>query len=182
MKPIVVYTGTQVWEGRPEIRASRKGRTEHGPGLYFTTSLQTARKYAKGRGTVLRVEIDPSFTWLEGATAPLAVLVDWVRGRRGLRRKEEIESDLWERAGRGLAPGLGRVSALVNLMINYEAITGAHGPALAEFLADLGIGASHVRVSGGNEDWVVLFDPTKVISWRRVGPDDAEELPRVRAS
>ena len=180
MKPLVVYTGTQVWEGRPEIRASRKGRTEHGPGLYFTTSLQTARKYAKGRGTVLRVEIDPAFLWLEDAEAPIETLVTWVEGRRGLRKKREIVQDTIERAGRGLAPGMGRVSTLVNLMVNYEAITGPHGPALAEFLADLGVGASHVRVSGGNEDWVVLFDPSKVISWRRVGPDDAEELPRVR--
>lgn len=177
--PIVVYTGTQVWEGRPEVRASRKGRAEHGPGLYFTTHLQTARKYAKGRGTVLRVEIDPDFAWLEDAIAPIGTLVDWVRSRRGLRRKREIESDLLERAGRGLAPGMGRVSALVNLMVNYEAITGENGPALAKFLADLGIGASHVSMSG-NEEWIVLFDPTKVLSWRRVGPDDVEELPRVR--
>lgn len=186
MKPLVVYTGTQVWEGRPEIRASRKGRTEHGPGLYFTTSLQTARKYAKGRGTVLRVEIDPSFTWLEDAIAPTELLVRWVRAQRGLRHKQEIISDISGNATRtfdriSTSRELNSyVSVLVNLMVNYEALSGAHGPALAEFLANLGIGASHVRASGGNEDWVVLFDPTKVISWRRVTPDDDEMLPSVR--
>lgn len=179
MTPLVVYTGTQVWEGRPYIKESRKGHSEHGPGLYFTTKLQTARKYAKGRGTVLRVEIDPAFLWLEDAEAPIETLVTWVEGRRGLRKKREIVQDIVDRAGRGLAPGMGRVATLVNLMVNYEAITGPHGPALAEFLASLGIGASHVRMSG-NEEWLVLFDPSKVISWRRVGPEDIEDLPRVR--
>lgn len=179
--PIEVYTGTQVWTGRPTIRPAKKGRVEHGPGLYFTTSLATALKYAKGRGTVLRVEIDPDFTWLEDAIAPIGTLVDWVQSRRGLRRKREIESDLLERAGRGLAPGMGRVSALVNLMVNYEAITGDHGPALAQFLADLGIGASHVNRSGG-EEWIVVFDPTKVLRWEkaRVDPETPYMLPRVR--
>jgi len=176
--PIVVYTGASVWEGRPYIKASRKGRSEHGPGLYFTTRLQTARKYAKGRGAVLRVEIDPSFTWLEDATAPIEDLVEWVSGRRAMRKKIEIIDDILTRANRGLPPGRGRVATLVNLMVNYNAITGEHGPALAEFLASLGIGASHVKQSG--EDWVVLFDPSKVLSWRRVGPNDAEDLPSVR--
>lgn len=178
MTPLVVYTGTQVWEGRPYIKESREGHSEHGPGLYFTTRLQTARKYAKGRGTVLRVEIDPRFTWLEDATAPTELLGRWLHGRRGLRKRHEIWTDLVHRGERGLPLGTARVAVLVNLMVNYEAITGSHGPALAEFLAALGIGASHVKMSGG-EEWIVLFDPSKVLSWRRVGPDDAEDLPSV---
>lgn len=185
MKPLVVYTGTQVWEGRPEIRKSRKGRAEHGPGLYFTTRLQTARKYAKGRGPVLRVEISPDLTWLEDAIVPTELLLRWVAAQRGLRHKKEIISDISNNATRTAA----RISTpselnsyaevLVNLMVNYDVLTGSHGPALAEFLVAMGISASHVRMSG-NEEWVVLFDPTKVLSWRRVGPDDAEDLPSVR--
>jgi hypothetical protein len=185
VKPLVVYTGTQVWEGRPEIRKSRKGRAEHGPGLYFTTRLQTARKYAKGRGPVLRVEISPDLTWLEDAIVPTELLLRWVAAQRGLRHKKEIISDISNNATRTAA----RISTpselnsyaevLVNLMVNYDVLTGSHGPALAEFLVAMGISASHVRMSG-NEEWVVLFDPTKVLSWRRVGPDDAEDLPSVR--
>lgn len=178
MRPLVVYTGTQVWVGRPEIRPSRKGRHDHGPGIYFTTRLQTARKYAKGRGTVLRVEIEPSFTWLEDAIVPLAVLTEWVEREPRLRRREEILQDLYERAGRGLAPGEARASALVNLLVHYDAMIGSHGPSLAAHLAQMGIGASHVRQS--NEDWIVLFDPTKVLSWRRIEPGDAEDLPSIR--
>lgn len=178
-KPIVVYTGTQPWVGPPEIRPSRKGRAEHGPGIYFTTHLRTARKYAKGRGAVLRVEIDPSFIWLEQAVAPIVVLVGWVQEQRGLRHKREIIADLIERGGRGVGPGEARVASLVNLMVNYEAITGSHGPALAAFLVSLNIGASHVTQSD-NEEWVVLFDPSKILRWERVGENAAWELPSVR--
>lgn len=177
--PIVVYTGTQVWESRPEIRPTRKGRAAHGPGLYFTTSLATARKYAKGRGVVLRVEIDPNFTWLEDAVAEKGALIYWVKKQPGLRHKDEIVADLIERAGRGLDDErLARVYVLVNLMINYDVIKGKHGPALAEFLAKLGIGASRLHQS--NEDWVVLFDPNKVIRWEKVGADAPWSLPSVR--
>ncbi len=185
--PIVVYTGSEVWQGAPEIRESRKGRAEHGPGLYFTTSIDTARKYAKGRGTVLRVEIDPSISWLEDATAPIETMVAWVLGRRGLRKKSEIVEDLRSRSGRGrgLAPGMGRVAVLVNLMVNYEAITGSHGPALAEFLVELGVSASLVdppwtTKTANDEQWLVLFDPRKVLSWRRMKAEDPFELPAIR--
>ena len=185
--PIVVYTGTAVWDGPPEIRDTKKGRAEHGPGLYFTTSLETARRYAKGRGTVLRVEISPSIRWLEGAVAPVERMVEWVESRRGLRKKREIVQDLRTRSGgRGVAPGMGRVEVLVNLMVNYEAISGSHGPSLAEFLVSLGIGASLVDPPWGtrtanDEQWLVLFDPEKVLGWRRIQRDDPSELPSIRS-
>lgn len=175
---IVAYTGSQVWVGRPEIRPSRKGRAEHGPGLYFTTSQQTARKYGKGARTVLRVEIDTPSVWLEDALVPIELLVRWADKQRGLRRKSEIIDDLWARAGRGLDEGLGRASSLVNLMVNNEATGGSHGPALAEFLSGLGIGASHVKMS--DEDWIVVFDPALIRSWRRVDPGDPHDLPPIR--
>ena len=38
--------------------------------------------------------------------------------------------------------------------------------------------ASHVSRYG--EDWVVLFDPRKVVSWRQYDPNDPWDLPRVK--
>lgn len=175
---IVLYTGTKMWVGKPFIGPAVKGRVEHGPGIYFTTHLTTARRYAGGSRTVLRVEVDPNLTWLEDAKVPLPVLTDWVKNQPGLRKKKEILEDLKTRAvGKD---GLGRVAALVNLMHYYGAITGDRGPALAEFLVQLGVSASHVPASG-TEEWIVLFDPAKVLSWRKVESNETEwELPRVR--
>lgn len=184
---LILYTGAQVWEGPPQIRPSRKGRYEHGPGLYFTTSLETARKYAKGRGAVLRVEVKPDFTWLEDAVLPVEDLLSWVRDQPRLRRRAEIADDLLRSSRRlesRLGPGMARAETLVNLGVNHEALAGEAGPSLAEFLAERGIGGALVRRSGGrDEDWVVLFDPSKVVSWRKVSPDEREwDLPRVSRS
>jgi hypothetical protein len=178
---ISVYTGSRVWQGLPKIGPAKKTRVEFGPGLYFTTSGETARTYAKGQRTVLRVELDPKLTWLEEAIVPLDVVKRWVKGRPGLRRKKEILRDLdtnaWRTAER-IGEGNIRADVLVNLMVNYRSITGPHGPALAEFLVDLGISASHVDRFG--EDWIILFDPRKVISWRQYDPNDPWDLPRVK--
>ena len=43
-----MYHGGNKWFGQPEVRASKKGQYEGGIGLYFTTSYETARTYAKG--------------------------------------------------------------------------------------------------------------------------------------
>lgn len=173
-KFVTLYTGTKMWVGKPYIGPAVKGHVEHGPGIYFTTHLATARRYAGGARTVLRVEVDPNLTWLEDVKVPLSVLTDWVQNQPGLRKKKEILSDLRTRNPQG------RVAALVNLMHYYGAITGDQGPALAEFLVRLGISASHVPASG-TEEWVVLFDPAKVLSWRKVDANETEwELPRVK--
>ncbi len=183
MKPIVVYVGTQEWRSRPEIiQPSRTGRVGEGPGLYFTTSRTTAMKYGKGSRTVLRVEIDPSVKWLEGAVVHTALLVDWVKSQPGMRHKSEIIADIIERGTRGL-PGNGeyaRASSLLNLMLHYGVVTGARGPALANFLSSLGIDASHVR-RGSGEEWIVLFSPKKILSWRKATDDDPWDLPSVRS-
>ena len=178
---ITVYTGAPAWHGDPYIKPSKRGRAEHGPGLYFTTHLATARKYAGGQRTVLQVELDPSIGWLEDAIVPMERLIQWVETRPRLRKKAEIVGDLVERGGRGLSPGLARPVTLVNLMVNYDVLSGDQGPALAAFLTELGIHASHVRMSG-TEEWVVLFDPAKIRNWRRIGPDALWELAPVRSS
>lgn len=180
--PIVLWTGARRWEGPPTILPSTKGRVEHGPGIYFTTRLDTARKYARGGGVVMRFEIDPDFIWLEQAIVPTDALIAWVKSRPGLRKKKEIITDLRSNAARTsqrLGEGMSHAEALLNLLVNYEAVTGAHGPALAEFFAGMGIGASHAK-SSFDEDWVVLFDPSKIVAFRRMSPTDSTvDLPRV---
>jgi hypothetical protein len=176
---ISVYTGSQVWEGRPRIGAKR-GRVAEGPGLYFTTSREVARTYAKGRRTLLRVELDPSLVWLEDALVPTDVVVRWVEQQRGMRAKKQIIADILRNADRlrEKHPGMVRANVLLNLMVNYEVASGDRGIALAEFFTSLGISASHV--SKFDEDWIVLFDPSKVVSWRLATTDDPWDMPRLK--
>jgi len=176
--PIVLWHGSRAWSGPPEVRPAKGSRVEHGPGLYLTTSYETARRYARGGGSVMRFEIDPDIRWLENESLPLADAERFLVGRPRLRKRDETIADLRRVAARMTARlGGDRVpaAALLNLMVNYESLTGDHGPALAEFLVSHGIGASLANELSG-EDWVLLFDPRKIRSYRKVPAGEVDPL------
>ena len=187
--PVVLYHGAQRWEGAPEIVAHRKGHAEHGPGIYLTTSHETAARYAKGGGSVYRMELRPGVRWLQDAKLDKGPVLRWLKGLARLRGKEK------------LVAGVERVTArtgdtfpaeiLVNQFVNAGASSGQHGPALAAFLVENGVDASLTSppMFGGTggahgEDWVIVFNPdvlrsvTKVPA-REVGKQAPFDLPRV---
>jgi hypothetical protein len=186
---LVLWHGAHRWEGPPTIQpGAKKATVEHGPGLYLTTSAQTARKYAKGGGVVMRFELDPELRWLEDVKIPLPAVQAWVRTRAGLRKRAEILADIQrhvDRVNQGRdARHLAHVDdipafVLVNLLIAHEALTGAHAPAMAEFLVNQGVDASLVEQNGGTESWIVLFNLEKIRSLRRARPDEVDDLPTV---
>jgi hypothetical protein len=179
MKPLVLYHGSRRWQGPPEVRAGRNGRMEHGPGIYLTTAYETARKYAKGGGLVLRFTIEAPLRWLEDAELSLPDALDFVAGLRGLRARAQIEEGLRRTAER-MAPRLGGgkvpAATLVNLMVNHEALGGTAGPKAAEYLVRRGADASLAN-ERNDEDWVVLFNPRKVISVEPVSAKDFDARP-----
>ena len=187
--PLVLYHGAQRWEGAPEIVAHRKGHAEHGPGIYLTTSHETAARYAKGGGSVYRMELRPGVRWLQDAKLDKGPVLRWMKGLSRLRGKEK------------LVAGVERVTArtgdtfpaeiLVNQFVNEGASSGQHGPALAAFLVANGVDASLTSPplfggSGGahGEDWVVVFNPDVLrsvtrVPAREVGKQAPFDLPRV---
>lgn len=173
------YHGAHRWEGPPEIRKARKGQIEHGPGLYLTTSIDTARKYAKGGGVVLRFEVETPLRWLEDARIPQTEMERFVLhdmpGPRARRLK--VIEDIRRHAARfGPDPAL-LTGVLVNLLLYYEVVKGDGGPVLARYLVARGIDAGHVDKSG--EDWVVLFNLDKIVRFARVDPSVIEDAPRI---
>lgn len=142
----------------------------------MTTSVDTARTYAKGGGSLVRFEIDPGIVLIEDVRVSLADAVQFARSRPRLRERSEIIKDLEVNASRKRD---GQISAevLLNLLVNYRSITGEHGPALARFFVDHGIDAA--AVMRGLDDWLVLFNPKAVRSWRVVPAGQAEDAPRL---
>lgn len=185
--PIVLYHGARAWDGPPEVRPGRKKRTEHGPGIYLTTAYVTAQKYAKGGGRVKRIFLDPKLSWIEDARVPLADAVAFVEAHPRLRKRREIVADLRANAGR-MGAGDGTIGAYVlnNLMVNYDALVGDAAPALARFFADHGIDAAinqTFSADGAEEDWVVLFNPMKILRHEDVDSrrfDGPRSLPLLR--
>lgn len=180
---ITMWHGARKWKGPPVVRASRTKRIVHGPGIYLTNRYETAAKYAKGGGVVMRVEIKPDLVWLEdaGAAATIEEMIAFLQERPRLPKRAEIIADL-QVCTKRMYPRPCPTVVLANLMINYNALSGDHGPALAKFLADHGIQVSHVEHH--SEDWVVVFDPSVILSMTPTRAKDVHsedyDLPRIR--
>jgi len=121
MEPIRLWHGGQRWQGPPELRPAGKGHSEHGSGLYLTTSAETARKYAKGGGSTLLVELDPNIRWLDEVRIPLKDMEAFLKGRRGLRGRDKVWADLLRASERMKSDSL-PAEYILNLMVNHDAL------------------------------------------------------------
>lgn len=164
------WHGSQRWEGRPRHNPSRPGCYECGPGLYLTTRVETARKYSRGAGKTVRVELDPDIHLLEDATLTLEQMVEAVGLLPRVRNRAALIADLKDSASRhpnNQVPAI----YLVNLCVNHEALLGKSGPVLSKWLAEQGIDAS-IGKQTTQDQWIVVFNLEKI---RRARPVTASE-------
>jgi len=182
---LILYHGARRWNEKPKVPTCRPGRYECGPGIYLTTSANTANKYAKGGGVIMQMELNPDLCWLENARVSLDDSLDFVRQLSRLPARKQIQMDLLAHAQRIQSENVG-ANILVNLMVNYEALGGQNGPSLAMWLADHGIDASLQRANGlqGWEDWVIVFNPEVIVRTKRLKQSDIDwknsQLPDVK--
>jgi hypothetical protein len=160
---IELWHGGKRWDGRPEVRPSKQGRYECGPGIYLSTNYSTARKYATGGKVVTRVSLADNIGWLERTKLPLKELLHYLDTAPRLPRREAVKRDFLERQDRrSLAPNdLCDVARLVNTLINEELLAGKLGVHLAEWLTSKGIDASLHSPRVG-EQWVIVFNPAAI--------------------
>jgi len=59
-------------------------------------------------------------------------------------------------------------NVVVNLLVNHEALAGNSGPAVAEWLTELGVTADVNRFH--SEQWLIVFDPSIITRYRKVDP------------
>lgn len=171
---IRLWHGSQRWEGKPHIRPSRPGCYECGPGLYLTTSLNTAGKYSKGAGKAVLMELDPDLRLLEDAFLTEDEMLGAIRSLPRVRNRAAVLADIrWasERMDGKPLPA----STLVNVCVNNNALPGESGPALAAWLTEKGIDASLGKDSA-NEQWIVLFNPAKIRNAAPMKAADAWEV------
>lgn len=177
---ISLWHGARQWDGPPEIRPARAKRAEHGPGIYLTTRYETAQKYAKGGGKVMRVLVDEPLVMLSGARVPLAMMESFVLKTPRMKKRAIILADLRAHAARTKSEAAMPLSVLVNLMVNHDAAVGDVGVELARLLVSLGVDAD--VVTWADEDWLVLFNVAKIASVAPGKPASVAEynLPLVR--
>lgn len=176
---IVMWHGSHRWEGPPEVRPAPMNSLHHGPGIYMTTSPETAYSYAKGGGSLIRFVLEPDIRLAEDVFVALDRASAFVRALPRLRKKPEIVADL-ERISNRYAERRGTLAlpaeAVINLFVYYGVASGTVGPALARFLVRQGADAS--VVTRGTDDWLVLMNPDKIRKWQKVPYGEAEEAPR----
>jgi len=163
---IALYHGGSRWKGPPELRPAKKGRAEHGAGIYLTTSFDTARKYAAGNKVVTVVHLSlPIVLSSESFVAYPAV------ERLATELKPSSRKKLLEGVARVRArfPGSMPADSLLAILVNSDLSSGESGVTAARFMACNGIDASIVRFA--SEDWLVLFNTSRIARWEVVrGP------------
>jgi len=160
-RPIMLWHGGRLPENLTEIeiRPSRSGRAEHGPGLYLTTSIDIASRYAKGGNSLYRVSVNPDLNLVEDIRLPVEDIVKMAEGIRGLKDKASIVEYIRKSSERN--NGKPSLSMLIILCVNHDSITPNVGRDLAEILADAGADAS--LSTSASKDHLIVFNP-KIIT------------------
>jgi hypothetical protein len=148
--------------GPMEIQKAKTGKVEHGVGIYTSTHLSTATKYAKGGGHVTYIELDPNIQWMENSDLDINNILMFIKNTQKLRHRQSILDDFKDSIERSGKEG-NRIfaSVLVNLCHYHNALVGDTSKEITHFYRENGIHASLVK--SGSEDWVLIFDPSKII-------------------
>lgn len=166
------YHGGREWMGDFEVNPKNSKVMEHGPGLYLTNGIETARHYAKGGGVVQLIGIDPNATRITDSSVHVDVLAAFVR-QNSIRHGDKIIADLSHNAERMGSDHL-CLDYLVNLMINHKSLTPSAAKPLNEFIVAQGVDmdvfdAPMFCSHGGTQDqWLVIFNPDVVVARQKV--------------
>ena len=168
---IRVYHGGHRWEMPAIVRPPRKGRYECGPGIYATTSLARAAKYAKGGGSIFEFGIEPDLVFADDVELPFGDMLRFALSlRSGRKTADDLEFCARKRIESGKSAETLPASYLLNLAISNEILSGQSGIWFAKFFVENGI---HANLEKKNEfeDWIVVFDPKKIVECRRMNSD-----------
>lgn len=153
-----------------EMLPAKKGRWEYGPGLYLTTHYDRARQYAKGGGTVYRVIIEKG-TELSNVNVELSDAIDFVKRNVIGKYRKDIITDLQNSFDRS---GILRLSNLINLCINYDALSPKNTVELRKFIVSQGADYEISKGYGGRDETIVIvFNPAII---RKVTPVKASDV------
>lgn len=159
---IRLYHGGSQWKGPPEVRPPKKGRAEHGAGIYLTTSLDTARKYAAGNKIVTAVDLSLPIRLANGSFVSYRTATNFAYSLPAKQRK--LVSEAIARV-RQKMPAAMPADSLVAIAVNSDASHGAHGNELTRILVANGVDA--LLVNFASEDWLVLFNASAIAHWEK---------------
>ena len=167
-----VWHGGDLEGGYNEMLSHKKGRWEHGPGLYLTTHYDTAKKYSKGSRKLYKLIIAKG-TDIGDVSIPMADIDEFMSVYLSKRNAAVVR----ERIERYI-DGSNKVPAhiFVTIIINNDAIRSSETNNLRVFLVDHGVDYELVSSPfGWNEMMIVLFNMKKIVSKTRIQSTDKIE-------
>lgn len=163
-----------MWHGgslsyKPSKYTGCKGKWEHGPGLYLSTSYEVARKYAKGgkKTSLITFQLGNE---IRNQVLPLNAVVQFIQQYVKVAFRKPLINEItmkWQ--NNQSVPAY----VLVNLLINDEALPTRRTVELNQFLVEHGIDYILIPNFGGSSTAVVLLNfeliqQVKVISAKEV--------------
>lgn len=170
---LTLYHGGRGLEygGYREVVPNAKGRWEHGPGLYLTTSYQRAQSYAKGGRKVYKVTISKGND-IRRALLPLQAVKDFVNQHVVKSKRQSFMDDIERIINQRKLVDQFPATSFVTLLINDDAMNSSKTPILNNFLVDNGIDYSIVNNYGGSGETVVaLFNRSLIKNAVAVGKE-----------
>lgn len=182
MTTITLWHGGRYLESQyKEILSSKKGRWEHGPGLYLTTHYDTAYQYSKGGGKTYMVEVELGND-IKDVLLNIDIVNEFVSRYVINSKKKNLLNDLYENMHRMNSMPHIKADHVLNLIFNLDAITATKTKELAHFLVENGVDYGTVnRFKGRDENVFVVYNRDKIKKVKSISATDVSldqwELP-----
>lgn len=158
-----------LWHGGRDLeysyqsfQSSRKGKWEHGPGIYLTTHYERASSYAKGGGKTYLVEFTEGNN-IDNVKISLSNVYEFINNYVIKKKAKEVIDCIKDNSNRTSDGESIKASYFLNIMINFDALTPAKTQHLNEFLVSNGADYSIVNHFGGRPETVFVIFNNKMI-------------------
>lgn len=158
-RKIIAWHGSQKWDGKAQIKASPAERQEHGPGIYFTNNMETAKKYSRGAGKVMVFEIEKPRLLELSHTVPFTEAQKFINSLYRAKNKDKTLRELEEQIKDN---GELSIVSIMNISCMNGTTIGKHSIELAEWIVEKGFDARIHTASNKDEQWLILFNPSLV--------------------
>ena len=175
--PPIIPNTMNFWHGGNlndynDVIAQKTGRYEFGPGLYITTHLGTAEKYAKGSRKLYLITVEKGHDINEALISEENVKQFTVLYIISSKKKE-----FWDRLQKYIKDGMVRARNFNVIILNEKAIKPANTKFLRNFYIDNGIDYEMVdNTFGWGEKMMVLYNMKKIVNIIQVKPEDRSSI------
>ena len=176
-KELVMWHGGRDLESNYKNDIAPKGKWDHGPGLYLSTSYLRAVQYSKGGGRTYQVTIEEG-TFINEVNIPIDKVLGFISSTVPASKRKDVLGYVHDNMKRLNKTDSINADTFLNILLNEDAVKKTKAPQLSSFLVENGVDFSRSNNYGGSlEDIIVVFNKSKIkkVKWvpaKEVALDD----------